>query len=521
MRVRAKFLGPGALSILLFGSTLAAQAPPSEAVKPAAAQPTSQPLAAPRRFETNHEGVFGGQPLRYKAVVAENFITDSNGKRTASVFTTSFVRTDSPKGTARPVIFVFNGGPGSASLWLQMGFVGPHRIDFTDPVNPETLPPFRTVDNDDSPLDVADIVLIDPPGTGFSRILSDGTPEQFYGTAQDAGLSAELIQRWVRENDRWNAPKYLLAESYGTIRAAVVARLLAGGPTETGNMDGMTLNGIILLGQAMDIGDSDGSDIRYLELLPTLAATACYHGSVAASCTAAAQVTEATKFSSDVYLKALYAGSNLSAAERDAIVARLAELTGLSPTIIRENDLRISASAFARELLADKGKQIGLYDGRFTLPLAASGNDPVADDPAMAQYVPGFVAAYNIYTRHELGVSINDTYQAIAFRSVNANWDYGRGPGKGPAGSNYAADLAVAMRRNPHMRLMIGEGYYDLVTPIGAAEYTVSHAGIPLTATETHHYPSGHMPYLGSEGRQMLARDIRVFVTSARAANTP
>jgi carboxypeptidase C (cathepsin A) len=388
-------------------------------------------------------------------------------------------------------------------------------------VNPETLPPFRTVDNTDSPLDVADIVLIDPPGTGFSRILPDGTPEQFYGTEQDAKMTVDLVQRWVRENDRWNAPRYLLGESFGTIRAAVVAKLLAGGPTETGNMDGMTLNGIILLGQAMDIGASDGSDIRYLNVLPTLAAAACYHGKVAAGCTPATQLAEATKFASDAYLKALYAGSNLSLAERDAIVARLAELTGLSSAFIRENDLRISASAFARELLADKGKQIGLYDGRFTLPLAASGKDPVADDPAMAQYVPGFVASYNIYARHDLGVSIDETYQAIAFRSVNANWDYGRGAGKGPAGSDYAADLAVAMRRNPHLRLMIGEGYYDLVTPIGAAEYTVSHAEIPLNATETHLYPSGHMPYLGTEGREMLARDVRAFVTERRAASAP
>ncbi len=519
MWTTAKWWVTGAVLSLLIGSQLVAQAP-LDAAKSAGAPAGPQPSAPPRRFETNHEGVFGGQAFRYKAVVAENFATDPSGKRTASIFTTSYIRTDVTKGTTRPVIFVFNGGPGSSSIWLHMGFVGPRRIDFTDVVKPETVPPFRTVDNADTPLDVADIVLIDPPGTGYSRVLPDGKPEQFYGTTQDAKATVDLIEHWVRENERWNSPKYLLSESYGTVRAAVVSRLLAGGPTETGSMNGMTLNGIILLGQGMDMKGSAGDDGGYLNVLPTLAATACYHGKVAAGCTAATQVAEAKKFAADAYLKALYAGSNLPASERQVIVERITALTGLSPDFVRKNELRINASAFARELLSDQGKQVGAYDARYTLPLAGTGNDPVADDPAMAQYVPAFVAAYNIYARHELRVSIDDTYEAIAFRSVNMLWDYGRGPGVSPD-SNYATDLAVAMRRNPNLRLMVGAGYYDLVTPLGSAEFVVTHAGIPLNATEMHLYPSGHMLYLGADARQMLARDVRAFVTGGRAANAP
>ncbi len=471
--------------------------------------------AEARRFASNHEGIFGGQKLRYSAIVEENFITDAAGKRTASIFTTSYLRTDVPKGAQRPVMFVFNGGPGSASLWLHMGYVGPRRVDFKDAVKPETAPPFNTVDNPESPLDVADIVLIDPVGTGFSRILPDGKPEQFYGTAQDARVTVDLIQRWTREHDRWNAPKFLLSESYGTIRAAVVARLLAGGPMETGAMEGITLNGVILLGQSMDMSGSAGDDGRYLNTLPTLAATACYHGKVAAGCSAAGQVEAANQFIHEEYQRALYAGSRLTGHERDAVVNGLATLTGLSPAVVRENNLRIDASVFARSLLADQFKEIGMYDGRYTLPLAASGKDPVADDPAMGQYVPGFVAAYNMYARKELGVAIDDTYQAIAFRAVNASWDYGRGPGGG-ADKNFATDLAVAMRRNPHLRLMVGTGYYDLVTTLGAADYTVTHAGIPLEATQFYLYPSGHMPYLGTEAREALARDVRAFVAGAK-----
>ena len=518
MRQAITFLILGISLNLLFAPASTGQSPQPDTVKAADAAPTPQTLPSLRHFETTHQGVFGGQQVHYKAVVAENFITNSSGKRTASIFTTSYIRTDVPKGTVRPVIFVFNGGPGSSSIWLHMGFVGPRRVDFADVLKPETVPPFHIVDNEDSPLDVADIVLIDPPGTGFSRILPDGKPEEFYGTMQDAKATVDLIERWVRENDRWNAPKYILAESYGTIRAAVVSRLLAGGPTETGSMDGMTLNGVILLGQALDLKGSAGEDTAHVNILPTFAATACYYGKTAAGCTVETQVAETKKFAADAYLKALYAGMNLSPADRDAMTARLAALTGLSPDFIRKNDLRISAAAFEQELLKDRGEQVGAYDARYTLPLTPNGKDPVADDPAMGQYVPAFVASFNTYQHDELGVSIDEPYEAISFRVVNAHWDYGRGPGAG-ADTNYAEDLSIAMRRNPHLRVMVGSGYYDLVTPLGSAEYVVAHAGFPIAATEIHVYPSGHMPYLGTKARQMLAHDVRAFITGGH--NSP
>lgn len=484
---------------------------------PLSAQPASEPparAAAPmagRQFESTGQGVFGGQRLRYKAVVAETLLTDG-GKATASVFTTSYVRTD-VKDPARPVIFVFNGGPGSSSIWLHLGFVGPRRIDFRDVLKPETVPPFRTVDNGDSPLDVADIVLIDPPGTGYSRILPDGKPEQFYGVAQDARMTAQVIEQWVRKNNRWNAPKYLLSESYGTVRAAAVARLLAGGPMETGNMEGMTLAGVILLGQSMDLsrGGEPGDDRPYLTALPTLAATACFHGKLGAGCSPVEQAEKARQFAAGPYLKALYAGAALPPSERRAVAATLASLTGLSPAVVEANNLRISTQTFARTHLADRGLQLGAYDARYTLALTPNGNDPVADDPAMGQYVPGFVGAFNDYVRGRLGVAIDDGYQAIAFRAVNARWDYGLGPGV-PAGRNHAVDLAIAMRRNPSLRLMVGTGLYDLVTTLGAADYTIAHAGIALDRVTTHLYPSGHMPYLGDEARQQLARDLRNFL---------
>jgi carboxypeptidase C (cathepsin A) len=275
-------------------------------------------------------------------------------------------------------------------------------------------------------------------------------------------------------------------------------------------MDGVTLNGVILLGQSMDMsGGSD--DGRYASALPTLAATACYFGKGPAACTAEGQAAAARAFVHDRYLVALHAGSALSEQERSAVADRLSALTGLTRAVILEHDIRVGTHDFARELLAGRGLQLGAYDARYTLPLSPSGGDPVADDPAMGQYVPGFVAALNLYMRSELGVTLDMPYQAIAFRSVNSKWDYGHGPGI-PVGRNFGEDLGVAMRRNPELRLMVGAGYYDLVTTLGSAEYVVAHSGIPPERTQFHYYESGHMPYLGKDARPALARDVRAFV---------
>jgi len=468
--------------------------------------PAAHEMRQPRVFRSEGQGRFGGVRLRYAAAVEEYLLPG------ASIFLTSYVRSDVKAAAARPVIFAFNGGPGSASIWLHMGLLGPRRVDFDDPAKARTVAPFVTVANPDSPLDVADIVLIDPPGTGYSRILPDGKAEQFYGTQQDAQAMVDVMQQWLRRHGRLNAPRYLISESYGTIRAAVMAKLMAGGPTQTGGMEGLTLNGVILLGQALDMGrGTEGDDRPYLGLLPSQAATACYFAKVAAGCTPQGQAEAARRFIDESYLPALYAGSRLPAYRKAAVARQMSALIGISEKDILASDLRISGAAFARLLLADRGRRVGLYDARFVLPSQGAGSDPVADDPAMGQYVPGFAAAWNDYATTTLKVDLDMAYQPIAFRDVNARWDYGSGAGV-PQGRNFAVDLATAMNRNPAMRLMVGTGYYDLVTPLGTAEYTLAHAGVPLGATSFHVYPSGHMPYLGVEARTALVRDIRAFI---------
>jgi len=480
---------------------------------PAAAPAQSGPVAteqpAPRIFRSEGQGVFGGVRLGFSATVEEIRLPG------ASIFTTSYVRSDKRGVTDRPVIFAFNGGPGSASIWLHLGLLGPRRVDFDDPSRPRTVAPFGTVINPDSPLDVADIVLIDPPGTGYSRILPDGKADQFYGDEADARAMVEVVHQWLRRHGRINAPKYLVSESYGTIRAALMARMMAGGPTQTGAMEGLALNGVVLLGQAMDMSQSDGEDRAYLAVLPSLAATACHFGKGPAGCTPEGQIVAAKRFIDASYVSALYAGARLPVERKAAVAREMSALIGLSERDILAADLRISGAAFARLLLADRGQRIGLYDARFVLPLQGAGSDPVGDDPAMGQYVPGFVGAWSDYATKVLNVDLDLPYEPIAFREVNGRWNYGFGPGV-PGRRNYAIDLAAAMNRNPAMRLMVGTGYYDLVTPLGSADYVLAHAHIPFGATSIRAYPSGHGPYFGAEARAALARDLRAFVSIAQ-----
>ncbi|HET6564865.1 MAG TPA: hypothetical protein VFG52_05585, partial [Xanthomonadales bacterium] len=397
-------------------------------------------------------------------------------------------------------------------LWLQMGLMGPRRVDFKDDVNPPTVPPYQLTDNAESPLDVADVVIFDPPGTGFSRVLPAGKPEEFYGTQQDAKVTLQFISDWIRRHNRFNSPRFLVGESYGTIRAAVVAKLMAGGPFGSGSMDAITLNGVILLGQAMG---GESGEASYANSLPSLAATAWYHGKADQhAATLEQHVEKARLFAANEYIQALYAGSRLDAGLKQQLAETMAGLTGLPAGMILSKDLRISTTDFANALLADSGQQVGKYDSRYVLPLASSGNDPVADDPAMGQYVPGFVAALNMHLRGDLGVEIEEDYLPIEFHKVNGRWDYGRGPGI-HVPTNHADDLAVAMRRNPQLQLFVGTGYYDLVTTVGAAEYMAAHTDLPADRVVLENYASGHMPYLGEDTRKQIAADLRKFVTES------
>jgi carboxypeptidase C (cathepsin A) len=471
------------------------------------AEAAPAPVAPSRHYRSTHTGVFNQTTLTYTVTAEDTLLHDSAGHPTAALFSFSYVRQGVKDPTSRPVMFVFNGGPGSASLWIHVGALGPRKVSFDEVAHPPTVGPFHLRDNPSCPLDATDLVFIDPVGTGYSHLVGAGKPEQYYGVMQDAKATAEFIVSWLTRNKRWSSPKFLLGESYGTIRIPVLLKVLAGGPMGGGTLPGVSFNGAILLGTALDAG---GASASQRSLLPSLAAAAWYHGKIdKTSRTLAAVVSDAQSFSATDYGNALYAGNRLPDQQRHAIAARLAALTGLSDTYLLEHDLRVSARAFSEELLRDKALALGMYDARFTLPREGSGGDPVADDPAMAQYVPAFVAAFQHYIESELEISIEEPYQAIAFSEVNAHWDWGPAGLSGP----YANDLAAAMRRSPTMRLLIGSGYYDLTTPFGTSEYALTHVPIPMERMVFKTYESGHMVYLGDAPAREFDRDLREFVS--------
>lgn len=469
------------------------------------------------RSVTSHEMRIGDKIVAYDAVAGDTVLRDMQGHARASIFSFSYLRTDVPT-EGRPVMFIFNGGPGSASLWIHMGAIGPRRVVLDQEVDPSNTPPFGLEDNPNSILDVADLVFIDPVGTGFSRSAEGIDPKTFWGVDEDAESVAQFIELWLSEHGRWNAPKYVLGESYGTMRAAVLPRALLGGPIYNGVMRGITLNGVILLGTTLGGRDLSAEPPKptaaeLARSLPGLAVTAAFHGVTSHSGQDAATVyAVARTFADGEYASALaeqQAGS-LGAAERDSVLAKVEAFTGLNAAQIGD-DLHVDPREFAKVLLKSKGLEVGMYDSRYTLPLANSGGDPVADDPAMGRYVPGFVAAFNQMIRDDLDISTGRPYAAIYWRDLLSSWNWER-RGVAP-GQSYAVDLAWAMRRTPALRLFVASGYYDLVTMPTDAYAELDKAGLPSDRIRFENYESGHMLYLGATSEE-FSSDLREFVTA-------
>lgn len=472
---------------------------------------------SPREFVTHHEGVFGGEKIRYTAIAGDTVLSNEAGVPTATIFSFSYLREDIKDRTARPVFFVFNGGPGSSSVWLHLGFFGPRRVRLDDVVNPPAIPPFSLQDNPYAILDLADIVVIDPVGTGFSRLLPAGNAKQYYGVEQDGRATVEFIEAWLTKQGRMNSPKFIAGESYGVTRAIVVARMLMGGPfSETGRLTAIPLNGVIIMGGSPTENYGKEGDVTYPNALPTMAAASWYHKKAGADSTLESVIAEAQKFAGDEYIKALYAGDRLDPQSQRRIAEELAKLTGLSPEFLLQNKLRVSMEDFRKDLLREKGLVVGAYDSRFTMPVGKDEGplDPVTDDPAMGKFSAAFVGAMDVYLRDELKVKVDSPYEAIAFKSINSAWDYGSGnkPG-GP--TTRAQDLASVMRRNPRLQLLSASGAYDCVASLGGVVYGVAHSGLALDRVSTRVYAAGHMVYLGDAGSADLAADLRKLVAAA------
>jgi carboxypeptidase C (cathepsin A) len=450
--------------------------------------------------------VFHGVSVRYTAVVGETILTDESGAPAASIFATSYLREDGPNKTKRPVIFAFNGGPGSASLYLHMGALGPKRVALPADVDAAVTPPYKTMDNQYSLLDAADLVLIDPVETGFSRIAAGAKSASFYTAAGDAKEFAQFIRAWLKANGREASPKYILGESYGTIRAVLLADELAKGKPAVG------LDGIVLLGQAVNIVETvqrSGNIVGYAVNLPALAAIAWYHGCIdKTGKTLDRFLDDAYAFAMGEYLAALAKGQDLSEAERAQVAAKLARFTGISTSYYLSHDLVISKERFRVEILKDKGLVVGRSDGRYTGSAASAGRG--GTDPA-GKVMPAFEATVKEYLAKDLGVTSGDEYRPRDPRA-EPGWNYGGAPSPF-TDYDLAGTLARLVKPENGPRLMIGTGFYDTMTTTGATRYLVTRSGLAVERVTLRNYEGGHMFYTSEVSLQAFSDDLRAFVT--------
>jgi carboxypeptidase C (cathepsin A) len=479
--------------------------------RPAAAQDKSDaPVEKiePQVRVSKHSGTFGGQRMNYTATIGETILKADDGTQKAAIVTTSYVR--EPRDPNRPVTFLFNGGPGSGTVWLMMGAFGPKRVAIPSDARDDSGPPYPILDNPDSILDVTDIVFIDPPGTGFSRLLGKTDPKEFYGVTADAKAVAQVIRLWLNEHGRWNSPKYLGGESYGTTRSAAVVNQL-----EASTFNDVGLNGILLISTVLDFAagaDTEGNELSFITNLPSMAATALYHGKAQAASTEQF-VEEARQFAIGPYAAALLKGQRISAEERASVRRQLARFTGLSETYLEQADLRVTPGRFWKELLRDRGLTVGRLDSRYTGRDYDNAGENFDQDPSFYGIDAGYTAAVNQWEREGLGFKTDREYQSIS--QLIPSWDWNIAGGRDTnAYLNVTPYLGRAMRENSGLRIFVAQGYYDFATPFFAAEYALSRTGIPQDRVEFHYYQAGHMMYVRDEDRVKLSRDIRNFIRS-------
>jgi carboxypeptidase C (cathepsin A) len=468
---------------------------------------------APLEFVSEHALEVPGGELRYRAVASETWLRNEKDEPTASFFTIAYTRTDTPDAEGRPIAFIFNGGPGSSSVWLHLGLLGPRRVAVPEDGTAAVGPPYSLEANPHSLLRVSDLVFVDPIGTGYSRALGEKNNRDYWGVDEDADSVSEFIRRYLSEHRRWNSPKFLIGESYGTIRASLLVSRLQSG------LNSVFLNGVILISPAMDVGTlpfiTAGNDFPFIGHLPSFAATAAYHGKLAQPPESLeAFLEEVVEFASTDYLMALFKGDALEDAERDRIVAKLQTYAGLSEGYIRQTRLRIGALRFTKELLRDRGQTVGLLDGRFLGEDPDDAGEYSSHDPSGIGVSGAFVAGLNTYLLGELGVQVDREY-IVLNTHANQGWQRGRDEQGFFNGFLYATShLASGAAANRDLRFMVVSGYHDLTTAFFAARQMIRHSGLPTERVRIEEYPGGHMMYLHQASFERLTDDIVEFVTT-------
>lgn len=465
-------------------------------------------IPEPVSFTKELAGEFNGEAVRYRAVAGETYVRDEKATPVASFFTTAYSRTDAGDAPDRPVTFIFNGGPGSSAQWLHMGAFGPRRVDVPSDASGAGAPPYAVVDNGSSILDVSDLVFIDPIGTGYSRPLGTKEAKEFWGLLEDARSIADFIQTWITEHQRWNSPRYLIGESYGSTRASLVAEILSNRH--------IAFNGIVLISAVLDFQNSrpragDGGILSYAAFLPSYAAAAWYHGKVSRDGrTLESFLDEVRLFARTDYAQALIANSRLAPTQRAQMVARVAAYTGLRESYVDQSNLRIPDSRFYKELLRDRGVVVGRLDARYTGVETDSVGDLCESDPTMNAVGSAFTAAINVHLG-DLGVRMERPYLA---RTPMDGWNWLL-EDKSPNGGGYiniVPYLGRAMRRNGDLRVLVASGYYDCATPFFGAENALSEHGLVHERISYAYYEVGHMIFLHEPSRQRFLADVRRFI---------
>ncbi|MFM0615065.1 peptidase S10 [Paraburkholderia nemoris] len=480
------------------------QGNPQHTVKPETAP---IPVLPESTAVTQHSIRLDGRKIDYTATAGNLLLRDRTGQANASVFYTAYtVATKSP--STRPVTFLFNGGPGAGSVFLMIGSFGPKRVRTASPaITPPA--PYVLDDNPDSLLDTTDLVFIDAVGAGLSRVVGHGTGKDFWGVDKDLDAFSQFIDRYLTINQRWNSPKYLLGESYGTARAAMLAYQLG--------QNNIALNGVILMSSVLDSSAfSPGSDFKSESYLPSFAAIAWYHDKIVPKpASLSAFLDEARAFARGPYAQALAQGDALPDAQRDEIAARVAQFTGLDVDYVKRSRLRLYPSRFRDQLLRDQSRSIGRFDARFK-GLEYDGVSERPDyDASVSSVASAFDAALHQHFAQDLHFTPADRYRVFNDDALTQwDWKHREWWGEHLSVPYAAGDLAEAMRQNPQLRVMSVNGYFDLATPFYATEYALAHLGIdaPLRANvRIAYYPTGHMIYLDDAALHALKRDLTSF----------
>ncbi len=498
-----------------------AQGRPAEPHPDAPSAAKEIPIPQETKSVTQHQLTVNGQTLHYTATAGNLLITRTGTNEVEepyhSIFYVAYTL-DGADPKTRPVTFLYNGGPGSASIWLHMGSVGPMRV-VTDSPDATHNAPYKIVPNEYTLLNQSDLVFIDAPATGFSRPVGKGTIKDVAGVDEDLTAFTRFIVRYLTVNDRWNSPKFLFGESYGTTRSA--------GLSATLNSAGVQLNGIVLLSSILNYNaGGPGLDNTYLTDFPSFAAIAWYYNKVPNKpADVMTFIASARKFASGPYAQALYAGNALTPAETDSIASQMSAFIGLSPTYIKECNLRVSPSRFRKALLRDQNDILGRYDARFEGPDAEEAGDVPGYDPSDTGITGAFVAAFQDYLQNDLKYTSKETYE-LQGPGLIQNWDWKhRAAGMGfgfmreQPRPYVAGDLGDTMRKNPHLLVFSANGTFDLATPFRATEWELAHMGIDQKLAKNitfGYYPAGHMVYLNVVALKSFRKDLDTFYNNAK-----